>query len=93
MPSLHPDYRWPLWHDGQGATQNIIPVSIGAAKAVGKVIPELNGKFTGWPSVSPPLNVLVMDLTCHLEEASKYDDIKKLASEGPLKGILGYNED
>uniref|UniRef100_A0A2K5NSV1 glyceraldehyde-3-phosphate dehydrogenase (phosphorylating) n=1 Tax=Cercocebus atys TaxID=9531 RepID=A0A2K5NSV1_CERAT len=77
------------------AITNVIPASTGAAKAVGKVIPELNGKLTGMAFRVPTANMSVVDLTCRLEKPAKYDDIKKVvkqASEGPLKGILGYTE-
>ncbi|XP_059179631.1 glyceraldehyde-3-phosphate dehydrogenase-like isoform X2 [Physella acuta] len=84
------------WRGGRGAGQNIIPSSTGAAKAVGVVIPELNGKLTGMAFRVPTANVSVVDLTCRLEKGADYELIKSLmkaASEGAMKGILGYTED
>jgi len=84
------------WRDGRGAHQNIIPASTGAAKAVGKVIPELNGKLTGMAFRVPVADVSVVDLTCRLSRPASYAAIKesvKKASEGPMKGVLGYTED
>jgi glyceraldehyde 3-phosphate dehydrogenase len=84
------------WRGGRGAGQNIIPSSTGAAKAVGKVIPSLNGKLTGMSFRVPTPDVSVVDLTCRLEKAASYEDIKKAmkeAADGPMKGIMGYTED
>ena len=84
------------WRGGRGASQNIIPSSTGAAKAVGKVIPELNGKLTGMAFRVPTPNVSVVDLTARIEKPATYAQICKAikdASEGELKGVLGYTED
>ncbi|KAF2840316.1 hypothetical protein M501DRAFT_1002646 [Patellaria atrata CBS 101060] len=84
------------WRGGRTAAQNIIPSSTGAAKAVGKVIPDLNGKLTGMSLRVPTPNVSVVDLTVRIEKSATYDEIKqtmKEAAEGPLKGIVGYTED
>ncbi len=84
------------WRGGRGILENIIPSSTGAAKAVGKVIPELNKKLTGMSFRVPTSDVSVVDLTAVLKTAASYDEIKaavKAASEGELKGILGYTED
>merc|ERR1719214_28690 len=81
------------WRSGRGAGQNIIPASTGAAKAVGKVIPDLNGKLTGMAFRVPTPDVSVVDLTARLEKPASYNDITaaiKAEADGPMKGILGY---
>lgn len=85
-----------LWRDGRASASNIIPASTGAAKAVGRVIPELAGKLTGMSFRVPVQDVSVVDLTCRLNKAASYDQIKaavKAAADGPLKGIVAYTED
>ena len=84
------------WRGGRAAAGNIIPSSTGAAKAVGKVIPELNGKLTGMSMRVPTLDVSVVDLTVNLAKPAKYEEIcaaMKKASEGELKGVLGYTDE
>ncbi|PZU87623.1 MAG: type I glyceraldehyde-3-phosphate dehydrogenase [Chryseobacterium sp.] len=84
------------WRGGRSALNNIIPSSTGAAKAVGKVIPSLNGKLTGMSFRVPTADVSVVDLTVKLDKPTSYEEICaaiKAASEGELKGILGYTED
>ncbi len=89
------------WRGGRGASQNIIPSSTGAAKAVGKVLPALNGKLTGMAFRVPTANVSVVDLTVNLEKPASYEEIKKAIKDaaegktfnGELKGVLGYTED
>ncbi|KIJ25724.1 hypothetical protein M422DRAFT_55850 [Sphaerobolus stellatus SS14] len=84
------------WRGGRGAAANIIPSSTGAAKAVGKVIPSLNGKLTGMSFRVPTSDVSVVDLVVRLEKGASYDEIKavvKAAADGPLKGVLDYTED
>lgn len=84
------------WRGGRGAGQNIIPSSTGAAKAVGRVIPELNGKLTGMAFRVPTPDVSVVDLTINLKTSATYEEIctaVKEASEGEMKGVLGYTED
>jgi len=83
------------WRGGRGAGQNIIPSSTGAAKAVGKVIPDLNGKLTGMAFRVPTPDVSVVDLTVRLEKPATYSKIcatLKAAADGPMKGILGYTD-
>merc|ERR1711908_58443 len=84
------------WRGGRGAGYNIIPSSTGAAKAVGKVIPDLNGKLTGMSFRVPTADVSVVDLTCKLDKKASYDDVKeaiKAAAAGPMAGVLGYTEE
>ena len=84
------------WRGGRGILENIIPSSTGAAKAVGKVLPVLNGKLTGMAFRVPTLDVSVVDVTFRLEKEASYEEIKaavKEAAEGEMKGILGYTED
>ena len=84
------------WRGGRGILENIIPSSTGAAKAVGKVIPELNGKLTGMAFRVPTSDVSVVDLTVELEKDTNYEAIcaaMKEAADGPMKGIVGYTED
>ncbi len=84
------------WRGGRGGYQNIIPSSTGAAKAVGKVIPSLNGKLTGMSLRVPTPDVSVVDLTVRLEKETTYEEVcatMKAASEGELKGVLGYTDE
>ena len=84
------------WRGGRGIVENIIPSSTGAAKAVGKVLPELNGKLTGMSLRVPTSDVSFVDLTCELAKPASYEEIcaaMKEASEGELKGILGYTDE
>ncbi len=84
------------WRGGRGILENIIPSSTGAAKAVGKVLPQLNGKLTGMAFRVPTSDVSVVDLTVELEKNASYEDIcnaMKAASEGSMKGVLAYTED
>lgn len=84
------------WRGGRGILENIIPSSTGAAKAVGKVLPELNGKLTGMSMRVPTSDVSVVDLTVELEKPASYEEIckaMKKASEGELKGVLGYTDE
>ena len=84
------------WREGRTASGNIIPLTTGAAKAVGKVLPELNGKITGMSLRVPTSDVSVVDLTVRLKQATTYEEITaavRAAADGPLKGIMGYTSD
>lgn len=84
------------WRFGRGILDNIIPAATGAAKAIGKVIPELNGRLTGMAFRVPVSDVSVVDLTCELERGARYEDIcdaMRTAAEGPMRGALKYSED
>merc|ERR1712083_287646 len=84
------------WRGGRCASQNIIPSSTGAAKAVGKCYPKVNGKLTGMAFRVPTPDVSVVDLTCRLEKPAKYDEIVaviKAAADGPMKGVLDYTDE
>merc|ERR1719408_1106126 len=84
------------WRGGRCASQNIIPSSTGAAKAVGKCLPALNGKLTGMAFRVPTPDVSVVDLTCRLEKGASYDEIVatiKAAADGPMKGVLDYTDE
>jgi glyceraldehyde 3-phosphate dehydrogenase len=84
------------WRGGRAAAGNIIPSSTGAAKAAAKVIPAMKGKLTGMSFRVPTLDVSVVDLTCRLEKATTYDEIKaavKAAADGEMKGVMGYTDE
>jgi glyceraldehyde 3-phosphate dehydrogenase len=84
------------WRGGRAVFENIIPSSTGAAKAVGVVLPQLNGKLTGMAFRIPSVDVSVVDLTCELENPATYEEIcvaMKEASEGSMKGTLGYTDE
>ena len=96
MTTVHATTATQKTVDGRAASGNIIPSSTGAAKAVGKVIPDLNGKLTGMSFRVPTLDVSVVDLTCRIQKSASYEEIKdcmKKASQGELKNILGYTEE
>jgi glyceraldehyde 3-phosphate dehydrogenase len=84
------------WRFGRGILDNIIPATTGAAKAIGKVIPDLNGKLSGMAFRVPVADVSVVDLTCELEKSAAYEDVcaaLRRAAEGPMKGVLAYTRD